>query len=93
MAATAADPDRIEITDDRAALRWYDPVPGVHYGFCSLCGSSMFWKADAHPESLSICAGTLDPPTHLRTIKAWWLAHSSDYFKLDDSLENFEYEG
>ena len=93
MAATAAHPDSVVITDDRASLRWYDPVPGVHYGFCSQCGSSLFWKADAHPDRLSICAGTLDPPTHLHTTKAWWLAHRSDYFTLDESIENFEFEG
>lgn len=91
MAATAAQPETVNIDDD-GALRWYSPVEGVHYGFCAECGSSLFWKANAHPESLSICAGTLEPPTHLRTIKALWLAHASDYFTLDESLENLEHE-
>ena len=43
MAATAVAPEQITMRAD-ATLRWYDPVPSVHYGFCGTCGSTLFWK-------------------------------------------------
>lgn len=89
MAATAAAPDLVDITGE---VRWFSPVPGVHYGFCAECGSSMFWRADAHPDSLSICAGTFEPPTHLQTTKALWLHDRSDYFEPDRNIESLEFE-
>lgn len=93
MAATAANPGNVTITDGDGALRWYQPCEGVHYGFCGRCGSSLFWRADAHPEKLSICAGTLDVPTGLRTTVAWWVAEASDYFERDPTLEVYDFEG
>ena len=39
----------------------------------------LFWKSDASPDRVSICAGTLDPPTGLRTVEAWWTSEASDY--------------
>jgi hypothetical protein len=93
MAATSAHPDSVVISDAGGALKWYSPAPRVHYGFCSACGSSLFWRSDDQPESLSICAGTLDVPTGLRTTKAWWVAHASDYFSRDPTIEEFEHEG
>jgi hypothetical protein len=93
MAATSADPDSVDISDADGALSWYSPMPRVHYGFCRTCGSSLFWRSDDHPERLSICAGTLDVPTGLRTTKAWWIADASDYFSRDPALEEYEHEG
>jgi hypothetical protein len=55
-------------------------VPGAEYGFCRTCGASLFWRADATPDEISICAGTLDPPTGLTTVEAWWVSQASDYF-------------
>ena len=66
--------------------RWF-PVPGAEYGFCRTCGASLFWRADAWPDVLSICAGTLDPPTGLHTVQAWWVSQASDYFVRADLPE------
>ena len=30
-------------------------------------------------ESWSVCAGTLETPTHLSTVEAWWVSEASDY--------------
>ena len=93
MAATAADPEMVHITDSDRALSWYSPAPRIYYGFCSHCGSSLFWRSDDHPERVSICAGTLDVPTGLRTTKAWWLADVSDYFARDPGVQEYDHEG
>jgi len=78
LAATSALEADVEIVDAAGRLTWY-PVDGAAYGFCAGCGSSLFWRAQGHPDRLSICAGTLEPPTGLRTVEAWWTSEASDY--------------
>ena len=91
MAATAADPDQVEfIAQD--TLRWYSPDPTVEYGFCGTCGSSLFWRAAAIPDKLCICAGTLDLPTGLRTVRAIWVAEAADYHERP-AIPETPYEG
>jgi hypothetical protein len=87
MAATSAARDDLVIDDEAALLRWYSPVPEASYAFCSRCGSSLFWQAASEPSRLSICAGTLDPPTGLRTAAAWWISEASDYHSRPDLPE------
>ncbi len=78
MAATATDPRDLKFASD-GSLRWFSPEPTVEYGFCSNCGSSMFWRIVGTTDSMSICAGVLNPPTGLRTVTALWLDDASDY--------------
>jgi hypothetical protein len=54
-------------------------VPESGYAFCGKCGSSLFWQSPLAADWISICAGTLDPPTNLKTIQAWWTDEASDY--------------
>ncbi|MEO7397509.1 MAG: GFA family protein [Ilumatobacteraceae bacterium] len=91
MAASAAHPDDIVLSAS-ATLTWYDPVPTVHYGFCNVCGSTLFWKADAEPDKLSIAAGTLDQPTGLRTTKALWVSEAGDYHERQPGIEELALE-
>jgi hypothetical protein len=79
MAASSAAVTDLRISDDESLLRWYFPVPEAGYGFCARCGSSLFWRSADDPEHWSICAGTLEPPTGLRTVEAWWVSQASDY--------------
>jgi len=78
MAATSAALEQITLGDQERLLRWYT-VPGAAYGFCSRCGSSLFWRGDDDPARISIGAGVLDPPTGLVTEEAWWVSEASDY--------------
>lgn len=86
MAATATDVDSLVLISDDT-LRWYDSTPTVQYGFCSNCGSSLFWRAADKPGHVSITAGSLDTPTGLRTTLALFGAEASDYHNLDPSIE------
>jgi len=79
MAASSARVDDVEISDVEGLLTWFFPVEEAGYGFCRRCGSSVFWTALGAPDWLSICAGTLEPPTGLRTVEAWWVSEASDY--------------
>jgi len=91
MAATATHPDNVRFESD-TTLTWYDPVDTVHYGFCSRCGSTLFWKADAITDKLCITAGTLDQPTGLSTVKAWWVAEAGDYHERAGGVVEIDFE-
>jgi len=91
MAATAVHPDQLSLVAD-GSLRWYAPDDTVEYGFCERCGSSLFWRAHALPDKVCITAGTLDPPTGLRTTKAWWVAEAGDYHERPSGVQEFAHE-
>lgn len=87
MAATAAAATELAV---EGPLRWYRATPAVHYGFCGECGSTLFWRSADNPETVSIAAGTLDPPTGLKTAAALFVSEASDYHRLDDSVTQYE---
>ena len=75
------------------SLSWYEPAPGVFYGFCRRCGSSLFFRTDVTPDRISVAAGSLDPPTGLETTEAWWVSEASDYHRLPEDLVQHELDG
>lgn len=86
MAATACGRDELHV-GDTSTLRWYG-VEGRSYGFCGTCGSTLFWRAEESPESISIAAGTLDTPTGLQTDHAIFTEYAADYHALDPTIES-----
>jgi hypothetical protein len=69
-------------------LRWYD-ADGRARGFCQGCGASLFWRA-REDDTTSIAAGTLDPPTGLRTIAHIYTADAGDYYEIAGGGERYE---
>ncbi len=91
VAATAAPASAISF-DAESTLRWYHPVddPGVAYGFCERCGSSLFFRVVDDPgESVSIMAGSLDGSTGLRTTEVWFTANAADHVTLDPGVVHY----
>jgi hypothetical protein len=80
MAASGAAEVDLTIDDAEGELARF-AVDGASYGFCRRCGSSLFWWGESTPDRVSFCAGTLDPPTGLRTVEAWWVSEASDYYE------------
>jgi hypothetical protein len=62
----------------RAPAPGLAPAPRARRGFCARCGSSLFWDAPER-DTLSIAAGTLDPPTGLRTAAHIYADLAGDY--------------
>ena len=91
MAASGCRRSQLDLAADDT-LRWYEPAPGIAYGFCGTCGSTLFWRTDEEPDWISICAGTLDQPTGLTTTAAWWTAEASDYHPLDPTITHHPQE-
>lgn len=80
-AATAAKTSDLQITGD--SLRWFRSSPDAQRGFCSQCGTLLFWRKDG-TESTSIGAGSVDMPTGLQTQKHIYCADKGDYYLLPE---------
>jgi hypothetical protein len=82
-AYTECRPDQLRLVAE-AWLRWYD-ADDRERGFCGRCGASVFWRAAADPDTIAIAAGTLDPPTGLRTTEQIYLDSAGDYYELSSA--------
>jgi hypothetical protein len=74
------------VLTDASALRWIlSPRSDARArrGFCAECGSSLFWDAPGY-KTISIAAGTLDPPTGLRVASHWFVTQAGDYYELPE---------
>jgi hypothetical protein len=70
-------------------LVWYQSSESARRGFCSACGSNLFWRLEGR-DDISITAGTLDAPTGLLMEEHIFVADKSDYYSLDDDLPKKE---
>jgi len=74
--------------DADATLAWYRSSESAQRGFCSHCGSSLFWKGDENP-LVDIAAGSLDQPSGLVTLRHTYVESKADYYEIEDALERF----
>ena len=86
MAGTSAQIENFFFESD-STLTWWERTKEVKYGFCSNCGSSLFWEDRGRTESRAITAGVLDPPTGLKTVLNIFSNLASDYHHLDEAIK------
>jgi len=86
MAGTCAQIENFFFESD-STLTWWNRTEEVKYGFCSNCGSSLFWEDKGRDKTRVITAGVLDPPTHLKTVLNIFSNSASDYHQLDKTIE------
>ncbi len=91
-AYTSVKVKNLKITEQKS-LKWYkspaDETANVRRGFCSECGSSLFWHPKDRP-TIAIAAGSLESPTNLETTGHIWCSQISDYYKIEDDLPQFD---
>ena len=81
-AATATRPEDLKVVSSDG-LKWYRSSDTAQRGFCSHCGSSLFWKPD-HGNHVSIFAGSIDGQTHLTLSAHICTQEKGDYYSLED---------
>lgn len=89
FAATAADRSDVTIEGEEA-ITWYPSSPEAKRGFCSRCGSALFWDWPGRGR-LSILAGSVDEPTGLQFIGHIFVAEKGDYYEITDGLPQRDY--
>ena len=81
----------------RSALRiegeetvtWYRSSEKVRRGFCSKCGSVLFWDPIGR-EIISVAMGAFDKPTGTRLAIHIFVADKGDYYDIADGLPQNE---
>ncbi len=88
VAATRVNKDHLTFEND-SSLSWYECLPNIFRGFCKDCGGNLFYDVkDAEDNGISVMAGTLDSPTHLKTIGNIHTEDASDYCEIHDIKAN-----
>ncbi|WP_421850859.1 GFA family protein [Oricola sp.] len=74
--------------DGAESLTWYAASPDAKRGFCSKCGSLMFWKRDGSDKT-SIMAGSFDEPSTLTPGYHICMADKPSYYEIGDGLKQY----
>ncbi|MBL8585049.1 MAG: GFA family protein [Rhizobiaceae bacterium] len=83
-AATSIAADALSVEgEDR--VTWYAASPDARRGFCSVCGSALFWR-DLASDQISILAGAFDKPSGLKGTRHIYVADKGDYYEIEDGL-------
>lgn len=89
FAATNCMTEALEVTGAEN-LTWYRASQEARRGFCSRCGSALFWRRDG-AATTSMLAGSLDNPTGLKAVSHIFVADKGDYYTIDDGLPQFQH--
>ena len=66
-------------------LKWYQSSDYARRGFCGECGGTLFFEPEGK-DYVAIAAGTLDPPTGLKTVVQIHVNSAGDYYQIDESI-------
>lgn len=71
-------------------VRWYQSSEKVRRGFCSTCGSTLFWDP-IHKDWTAVAMGVFDGPTNTSLSKHIFVAEKGDYYTIKDGLPQNQY--
>ncbi len=66
-------------------LRWYQASPRVRRGFCSVCGSFLFWEPIGQTR-IAVAMGAFDTPTDTEIAVHIFVAQKGDYYEITDDV-------
>jgi len=66
-------------------LSWYRSSDKIRRGFCSVCGSSLFWEP-LEKDWTSISMGAFDTPTKTGLALHIYVSQKGDYYDISDGL-------
>jgi hypothetical protein len=88
VASSGSATSDLVIADEDHSLRWYD-LGYARYGFCSTCGSSLFWQGAEHTDRTSIQAGSLDDASSVSLLGVWFANDAQPHVTMDHSVPHF----
>lgn len=89
LAATSVPLERFSLRAD-GTLRWYNASDTAERGFCSACGSVLFWRP-VGGTGISFTPGTLDGPSGLGIEGHIFCADKGDYYEVPS--EGYQRQG
>jgi hypothetical protein len=71
-------------------LTWFRSSAKVQRGFCSICGSFLFW-APMGKDTIAVAMGAFDQPTGTQLATHIHVAEKGDYYDLSDGLPQHQH--
>ena len=66
---------------------WYRSSEKVERGFCTVCGSTLFWKPDIEGyEWISVAGGLFDQPLGRKLSRHTFVGEKGDYYDIADGV-------
>ena len=66
-------------------VTWFRSSEKVRRGFCSACGSSLFWDP-IHKDWIGVAMGAFESPTDTKLAINIFVADKGDYYDISDGL-------
>lgn len=73
------------VMSNQESLSWYQSSAKVRRGFCSTCGSSLFWDPPDR-DWIAIAMGAFDTPTLTHLEKHIFVTEKGDYYEITGDL-------
>lgn len=87
-AATNVANDRLDI-EGADNIKWYRASSCAERGFCSICGSALFWRHDEEGYT-SVLAGSFNEPTGLKISSHIFCADKGDFYEINDGMPQYD---
>jgi hypothetical protein len=82
--------EQISMTSGNALLTWFDSSPGAQRGFCSRCGSSMFFRSERWAGELHIALGSIDDRIDRQPQANVFFDQHVDWMPIDETLKQVD---
>jgi hypothetical protein len=76
----------LRVVNGADAMAEYESSPGVFRVFCGRCGSPLFSRRTATPQSYRLRVGTLDTPIAGKPAAQIFASEKAEWFDLDDDI-------
>jgi len=73
----------------REAIAEYESSPGKFRAFCTKCGSPIYSRRKAQPDSFRIRLVTLDGDPERRALAHFWVSSKAAWFDIADDLPQY----
>ncbi len=88
-ASVSVPAEALTLTKDQS-LKWFTSSEIARRGFCTECGSSLFFER-LGKNRIAIGVGTLAQPTGLKTGKHIFVADKGDYYDISCTAPQYDY--
>jgi hypothetical protein len=75
----------LKIQSGEDKVSWYQSSERVRRGFCSVCGSSLFWDP-VRRDTIGVAMGSIDTPTRTQLRIHIFVEEKGDYYEIADGL-------